>query len=454
MKEAADSALLTDLCQLTLLQACQDEGLEGHAVFELFVRTLPAQRNFLLLAGIEPALDFLEGLRFDPAELDWLHTTGRFRSDFLDWLRELRFSGEVHAMREGTVFFANEPVLRVEAPIAQAQWVESRLLNLVHYATLVASKAARCRLAAPDSLLVDFGLRRAHGSEAGLLAARSSYLAGFAGSATVLAGQRFGLPLFGTMAHSYIEAHELEVQAFRAYADALTGLGGPLTLLIDTYDTEAAARKLVALAPALERRGARITSVRIDGGDLALHARRVRAILDDGGLQAVNIFAGGELDEWRLRGLLRAGVPIDGFGVGAALSTSPDAPWFDLVYQLQSYAGRARRKRSEGQATWPGAKQVWRWSGPEGRMERDLLALAHEAGPPGALALLRPVMCAGRRIALPEPLAALREHAAAQLAALPDPLRGLDSIPAEQAYPVEISPALQQLAADLDQPPH
>jgi nicotinate phosphoribosyltransferase len=192
MREAIDSALLTDLYQLTMLQAYHDEGLDGTAVFELFVRGLPEERNFLLLAGIEQALDWLEQLRFDPAELDWLRASGRFRTDFIDALAALRFTGEVHAMREGTVFFANEPVLRVEAPIAQAQLVESRLLNLVHYATLVASKAARCRLAAPDSLLVDFGLRRAHGAEAGLLAARSSYLAGFAGSATVLAGQRLG----------------------------------------------------------------------------------------------------------------------------------------------------------------------------------------------------------------------------------------------------------------------
>ncbi len=449
-----NSALLTDLYQLTMLQAYHDEGLDGSAVFELFVRALPAQRNFLLLAGIEQALAFLEQLRFDPAELDWLRATGRFRTDFLDWLREWRFTGAVHAMREGTVFFANEPVLRVEAPIAQAQLVESRLLNLVHYATLVASKAARCRLAAPDRLLVDFGLRRAHGAEAGLLAARSSYLAGFAGSATVLAGQRYGIPVFGTMAHSYIEVHELEVQAFRAYADALSGLSGPLTLLIDTYDTEAAARKIVALAPALERRGARIASVRLDSGDLARHARLVRSILDEGGLQGIDIFVSGNLDEWRLRSLLQAGAPIDGFGVGTAMSTSADAPALDAVYKLQSYAGRARRKRSEGKATWPGVKQVWRWSGPDGHIERDLVALADEAAPAGGLALLQPVMRAGQRIAPPEPLAALREHAAAQLAALPGPLRGLEGVAAEQAYPVAISAPLQQLAASLDRQPH
>ncbi|MEY5097975.1 MAG: hypothetical protein RJA36_694 [Pseudomonadota bacterium] len=446
-----DSALLTDLYQLTMLQAYFDEGLHETAVFELFVRALPSQRNFLLLAGVEQALDYLEQFQFTPAELDWLRASGRFKPAFVDSLRDFRFTGEVHAMREGTVFFANEPVLRVEAPIGQAQLVESRLLNLLHCSTLLASKAARCRLAAPDRLLVDFGLRRSHGAEAGLLAARASYLAGFAGSATVLAGQRWGIPVFGTMAHSYIEAHELEAQAFEAFAASQPG---QVTLLIDTYDTEAAARKVVALAPALARLGARLASVRIDSGDLGAHARQVRAILDAGGLGEVRIFASGNLDEWRLQQLLQAGAPIDGFGVGTALSTSADAPALDAVYKIQSYAGRPRRKRSEGKATWPGAKQVWRWSGPDGRLERDLVALASEPEPAHGLPLLQPVMRAGRRLAPAEPLERLREHAAAQLAALPDSLRALEAGTAAQAHEVRISDELQRLAAQLDRQAH
>ncbi|WP_137893280.1 nicotinate phosphoribosyltransferase [Ramlibacter sp. 2FC] len=444
-----DSALLTDLYELTMLQAYFDEGMQETAVFELFVRGLPAERNFLMLAGIEQALQYLEQLQFSEAELAWLRASGRLRADFVDWLRALRFCGEVHAMREGTLFFADEPVLRITAPIAQAQLVESRLINLVNYASLVASKAARCVLAAPGRLLVDFGLRRAHGAEAGLLAARACYLAGFAGSATVLAGQRFGIPVFGTMAHAYIEAHELEAQAFERFAASQPG---QVTLLIDTYDTEAAAHKVVALAPRLRELGAHLVSVRLDSGDLAEHARRVRAILDAGGLAAVRIFASGNLDEARLAQLLAAGAPIDGFGVGTHLSTSADAPALDAVYKLQAYAGRPRRKRSEGKATWPGAKQVYRRQDADGRLAGDRVALADENPPTQAQALLQPVMRDGRRLAPAEPLDALRQHAAAQLAALPAPLRRLEA--AADRYPVEISQALQALAAQLDRMPH
>lgn len=447
--DAGSPALLTDLYELTMLQAYFDEGMSQPAVFELFVRVLPPQRNFLLLAGIEQALDYLENLHFTAAELDWLRGTGRFRGAFIDWLRDFRFSGTVHAMREGSVFFANEPVLRIEAPIGEAQFAESRLINLVNFSTLVATKAARCVLAAPDRLLVDFGLRRAHGAEAGLLAARASYLAGFAGSATVQAGQRYGIPVFGTMAHSYIEAHALETDAFEQFAASQPR---NVTLLIDTYDTEAAAAKVVALAPALRRRGVNLASVRLDSGDLADHARRVRAILDAGGLQEVRIFASGNLDEFRIAALLAGGTPIDGFGVGTHLTTSADAPMLDSAYKLQVYAGQARRKRSEGKATWPGAKQVHRRFDAGGRLLSDHVALADE--PAGGVALLQPVMRDGHRLAAPEPLAALRQHAAAELARLPAPLRALDTADAADAYPVAISAGLRRLAAELDRMPH
>ncbi len=446
------SALLTDLYELTMLQAYFDEGMQDTAVFELFVRVLPPQRNFLVAAGLEQALDYLENLHFTADELAWLAGTGRFRPSFVDGLRDFRFTGDVHAMREGTVFFANEPVLRIEAPIGQAQFVESRLINLVNYSTLIASKAARCVLAAPGRLLVDFGLRRAHGAEAGLLAARASYLAGFAGSATVLAGQQFGIPVFGTMAHSYIEAHALETEAFERFAASQPD---NVTLLIDTYDTEAAAARVVRLAPTLRRQGVKLVSVRLDSGDLTAHSRRVRAILDAGGLGDVRIFASGNLDEQRITRLLAAGAPIDGFGIGTHLTTSADAPALDSAYKLEVYAGEARRKRSEGKATWPGAKQVHRWLGADGRLARDRVALLAEAGAgAGGEALLQPVMRAGRRLAPAEPLAALRSHAAAELARLPEPLRALEPVAADAAYAVEISAGLRELAARLDQLAH
>lgn len=445
-----ESVLLTDLYELTMLQSYFDEDMHDQAVFELYVRTLPEQRNFLLLAGIEQALDYLEKLHFSQEDVDWLKQTGRFKADFLHWLRDLRFTGEVYAMREGSVFFANEPVLRIEAPIAEAQLVESRLINLVNYSSLIASKAARCVLAAPGKLLIDFGLRRAHGAEAGMLAARAAYLAGFAGTATVLAGQRYGIPVFGTMAHSYIEAHASESDAFLQFA-----LSQPqnLTWLIDTYDTEAAAAKVVALAPQLHARGIKLNSVRIDSGDLAGHARQVRSILDAGGLQEVRIFASGNLDEVAIAHLLAERAPINGFGIGTKLTTSADMAYLDSAYKLQAYAGKPRRKRSEGKATWPGAKQVYRIFGEDSRFACDHVTLEEEIPPCDCwVPQLRHVMHQGRRINRPEPLHSLREHAATSLTRLPHALRALAT--SAEPYPVSISPRLQALAEWLDKDQH
>jgi nicotinate phosphoribosyltransferase len=435
-------ALLTDLYQLTMLQAYLDEGLAGEAQFELFVRKLPPGRNFLVAAGLEQALEFLETLAFAPAEIDWLRGQG-FPPRLLDHLRALRFTGDVAAMPEGTCFFTDEPILRVTAPLPQAQLVESRLLNIVHFQTLIASKAARVVLAAPGRTLVDFGLRRAHGAEAGLFAARAAYIAGFTGTATAEAGMRWGIPVFGTMAHSFIQAHPSEPAAFLAFARARPQRP---TLLVDTYNTEAAVAKLIDLVPALAAQGIRPGGVRLDSGDLAAHAKAVRAMLDAAGLRDLTVFASGNLDEERIAALLAAGAPIDGFGVGTALDTSSDAPALDAVYKLQSYAGVARRKRSEGKATWPGAKQVWRRRDGAGTMAGDTVQLV---GLPGTgEALLQPCMKAGRRVGEPPPLAAIRAHAAAQLRALPAGLRGLG--PPSTAYPVEISREIVELARALD----
>src|SRR5262245_44333116 len=368
----ATSALLTDLYQLNMLRAYLDRGETKAAVFEFFVRKLPAHRNFLIAAGLEQVIEYLETLRFAPDELDWLAKTGRFNKDFIDYLAGFRFDGDVHAMPEGTVFFADEPILRVTAPLPQAQLIETRVINLLQFHSMVASKAARMVLAAPGKLLVDFGFRRAHGAEAGLMAARASYIAGFAGTATVLADKEFGIPIFGTMAHSYIQVHDDELEAFENFARARPN---NLTLLIDTYDTEAAAHKVVMLAPRLKAAGVKINAVRLDSGDLVALSQAVRRILDEGGLREVAIFASGGLDENELSRLVQAGAPIDGFGVGTSLTTSSDAPVLDCVYKLQEYAGVARRKLSTGKATWPGRKQVWRRFGADGRMAGDVLSV-------------------------------------------------------------------------------
>ena len=435
------SPLLTDLYQLNMMQAYLDRGDTKTAVFEFFVRKLPPRRGFLLNAGLEQALDFLEQLRFSSDDLEWLASSGRFGRNLIDYLRELRFSGEVHAMPEGTVFFANEPILRVTAPLPLAQLVETRLMNIIQLQLLVASKAARMLLAAPGKLMVDFGLRRAHGAEAGLMAARASYIAGFAGTATVLADKVFGIPIFGTMAHSFIEAHDDEKTAFEMFARSRPD---NLTLLIDTYDTEAGARKAAALAPALAARGIIIRAVRLDSGDLIALSKSVRRILDQGGLADVRIFASGGLDEDSIARMLRAAAPIDGFGMGTSLTTSSDVPSLDCVYKLQEYAGLPRRKQSIGKETWPGRKQVWRRYDQTGRMCADVLSLEtdRQEGEP----LLHLVMQGGSRVAPSPKLADIRMRAERELKRLPEPLRRLET----ENYPVEVGEALSRLAAEVD----
>jgi nicotinate phosphoribosyltransferase len=440
--EHAESPLLTDLYQLTMLQAYLDCGMNEVAVFEFFVRKLPRARNFLIAAGLEQVIEFLENLRFEEHELEWLRIQQRFAPGFLDELRRLRFTGDVHAMPEGTIFFPHEPILRVTAPLPEAQLVETRIINILQLQTIVASKAARCVLAAPDKLLVDFGLRRAHGAEAGLLAARAAYIAGFSGSATVLAGQRFGIPLYGTMAHSFIQAHADESVAFEHFARAHPD---NTVLLIDTYDTEAGAARVVALAHRLRKEGIIVQAVRLDSGDLGEHARKVRRILDEGGLSGIRIFASGGLDERILHELLAAGAPIDGFGIGTSLVTSEDAPALDCAYKLQEYAGLPRRKRSEGKATWPGRKQVYRNYDDAGRMAGDVITLETDFRP--GEPLLVPVMKSGRRLAPPTRVQKIRDQVLKAMETLPVRLRSLDP---GGVFQVEISSQLKALAAETD----
>jgi nicotinate phosphoribosyltransferase len=436
-----ESLLLTDLYQLSMLEAYWRHGMNGIASFELFVRRLPPTRGFLVAAGLEQAVAFLEDLRFDAAELEWLRASGLFSAAFVDSLADLRFTGDLDALPEGTVLFGDEPLLRVTAPLPQAQLVETRLMNLVHFQTVIASKAARMVLAAPGKQLVDFGLRRAHGAEAGLLAARASYLAGFAGTATVAAAREFGIPAFGTMAHSYVQAHDDEATAFERFARVRPR---SLTLLIDTYDTEAGARLVARLAPKLAADGIGIAAVRLDSGDLGAHARAVRTILDAAGWHSIRIFASGGLDERQLQSLYDSGAPIDGYGIGTSLATASDAPALDCAYKLQEYAGRPRRKRSEGKATWPGRRQIFRSFTADGHIAADVVGRAGETLP--GETLLQPTMRDGQRLADLPTLPEARAHAAASLARLPAPLRRLQP----DGVSVTVSPGLRALAAELD----
>ena len=410
------SPLTTDLYELNMVQAYLDKTESKEAVFEFFVRRLPARRGFLLAAGLEDALSYLENLRFSDAELAWLKATGRFRDNLLDYLREFRFTGDVHAIAEGSVCFPNEPLIRITAPLMQAQLVETRLINILHFQTLIASKAARMVLQAPGKVLSDFGLRTAHGAEAGLYSARASYIAGFAGAANVLAGERYGIPIVGTMAHSFVQVHGDEMQAFEDFARARPE---GVILLIDTYNTEAGARKVVELYPKLKKDGILIRGVRIDSGDLIESARQVRHILDDGGCKDINIVVSGGVNEDVLSWMRGENAPIDGFGIGVNLDASIDAPSLDCAYKLQEYGGSPRRKLSEGKATWPGRKQVWRTYDAQGCMAGDLLTVEgdRQAGEP----LIAPVMRAGQRVGPAPTLAQIRERAAAELARLPEP---------------------------------
>lgn len=436
------SALLTDFYQFAMLQAYLERGMEDTAVFECFVRTMPPQRGFFMAAGLAQLLEYLENVRFTPAELDWVANSGRFSPSLIDYLERFRFTGDVQAMPEGTVFFANEPIVRITAPLPQAQFIETRLVNLLHYQTLIASKAARCVLAAEGKPVIDFGLRRSHGAEAGLLAARAGYLAGLAGSATVMAAHGFEVPVFGTMGHSFVQAHQSERRAFEHFAEAQPD---NVVLLLDTYDTQKGAETAVALAPRLHERGMTIKGVRLDSGDLVEQARQVRRILDDGGLEEVQITASGNLDEDVIQQLVTAQAPIDLFAVGTRLVTSADAPYLDCVYKLQEYSGRPSRKRSEGKETWPGAKQVYRRYDQRGCIEHDVVTTVDDLQE--GTSLIRPVMESGKRSEPSPSLDHIREHATAELATLPDEMRqcrrGI-------TISVQISSALRNLARIVD----
>jgi nicotinate phosphoribosyltransferase len=428
-----DMALVTDLYQLTMLQSYWREGMDGEATFSLYSRRLPEHRSFMLACGLEDVLHYLETLRFSPGSLDYLSSLGFFSSDFLSWLGGFRFRGEVRAVPEGTPVFPQEPLLEVTAPLPQAQVVETFVMNQVHFQTVAASKAVRVVAAAGGREVVDFGLRRIHGLDAGLKGARAFYVGGVSATSHVLAGKVYGIPVTGTMAHSYIQAHPDEETAFKAFAALYPGT----TLLVDTYDTLEGVRKVVQLYRQLGDEF-RVGGIRLDSGDMATLARQARAILDEGGLEEVKIFASGGLDELSVQKIVQGEAPVDGFGVGTRMSVSADAPSLDMAYKLTSYAGEGRLKLSRGKGILPGRKQIFRQDR-NGVLFQDVVARDGEAVP--GRPLLRKVMRDGRRV--PESrvsLEAIREYAAREVAALPPRIRSL--APADPPFPVEISQEL------------
>jgi nicotinate phosphoribosyltransferase len=443
-----DAALFTDLYELTMSASYFREGMHEPATFSLFVRKLPKNRSFLLATGLEDVLGYLQSFRFSEDALAHLTATRRFDERFLRFLADLRFTGDVRAVPEGTLVFPDEPLLEITAPIIEAQLVETAVMNACHFQTVLATKAARCVMASRGRAIVEFGLRRTPGIDAGLKAARCAFLAGAVMTSNVLAERAYRIPATGTMAHSYVEAFPREIDAFRAFARAFPET---TTLLIDTYDTVTAAHKAVQVAKEMEARGQRLAGVRLDSGDLLSLSQEVRAILDRAALGYVRIFVSGGLDESVIDELLAAGAPIDAFGVGTRMDVSADAPYLDMAYKLVRYAGRNVLKFSAGKETWTGEKQVYRASGPDGRFQGDRLTLREEDPPAGAEPLLGTVMRSGALTAPVPDLGVIRDYCAAQLGALPDAVRRLRD-PA--TYPVRYSDRLldvqRTLKADVE----
>ena len=407
--------LCTDLYELTMAQSYLENGKRGKAVFSLFTRKLPQNRNFLVSCGLETLLESIERFRFTDRELRYLKGLGRFSDDFLGYLKDYRFEGDLYAIPEGRVVFQNEPIVQVEASLPDAQILETLVINIIHFQTVVASKAVRAYLFAGGRSLVDFGFRRAHGLEAGIYAARASYIAGFDGTSNLEAGARWNIPVFGTVAHSYIMIFDREEEAFRAFARSFPGNS---VFLLDTYDTIEAAKKTVQLA----RQGVPVVGVRLDSGDIPYLAREVRRILDSGGLGDVKIIVSGGVDEYRIKEWIDDGVPIDAFGVGTKFITSADAPYLDMAYKLVEYEGKPKVKTSPGKATFPFKRQVFRRvSG--GQMERDVVVPYgdREEGEP----LVEKVLEGGNLVSELPSLRDIRERLMEELKKLPPHLRGL-----------------------------
>jgi nicotinate phosphoribosyltransferase len=438
MTTGENLTLLTDLYQLTMAQSYFREQRMGEATFSLFIRSYPPNRGYFVSAGLQDVLDYLESFSFDASALDYLASQKLFSDDFLHYLADLRFSGTVWAIPEGRVFFKDEPVIEVTAPIIQAQIVETFIINQIHLQSLIATKAARCVHAAGGRAVVDFALRRTHGTDAGMKVARASYLAGFPGTSNVMAGQKYDIPIVGTMAHSFVSSFDCEIDAFRAYAASFPNNA---ILLIDTYDTLEGARNAVRVADEMAGRGQQLIGVRIDSGDLAKLAVEVRRILDAGGHSGVKIVGSGGLDEFDLDHFSKHCIPYDSYGVGTKMGVSADAPWSDIAYKLVEYDGRPVLKLSHGKVSWPGKKQVFRISDDGSRPSRDVIGLRDDQMP--GEPLLKEFMRDGVMKGTYPSLTEIRSLFTADFAAFPDRVKTIRN---PKPYPVEFSARLNALS--------
>ncbi|MDD3579752.1 MAG: nicotinate phosphoribosyltransferase [Desulfobacca sp.] len=436
-------ALFSDLYELTMAASYFEAEKFEEATFSLFIRQYPSDRAYFVAAGLEEVLRYLETIRFSEADLAYLESTGLFKPRFLDYLKDLRFTGEVYALPEGSIFFKDEPILEVTGPIIEAQLVETFIINAINFQTLIATKASRSSHIAGLRRLVDFSMRRTQGVDAGLKVARASYLAGFIGTSNVLAGKLYEIPIYGTMAHSYITSFEHELDAFRAFA---RDFPKNTILLIDTYENIAGAKKAIQVAQEMAARGEKLRGVRLDSGDMAAISIAVRRLFQEAGLDYVQIFASGGFDEFKIARVLEAGGQIDAFGVGTKMGVSADAPYFDIAYKLVKYGSRPVMKLSTGKVTLVDKKQVFRRLDDQGQMQEDTIALRDETIAE-ATPLLSKVMEKGQLIRPLPGLKDSRKFFLEEFARLPEKYKVLQQPP---QYPVNISTALQELEGRVE----
>jgi nicotinate phosphoribosyltransferase len=438
-------SMLTDLYELTMCASYFDNKKLEPATFDLFIRRLPPSRSYFLFAGLEQILRFLKKAKFDEDHIVFMKKQG-FKDDFLDYLRNFRFTGEVWSIPEGTVVFPTEPLIRVTAPIIEAQIIETFILNTVNLQTTIATKASRVTNAAKNKPIIEFGLRREHGTDAGMKVARSSYIAGCAGTSNVLAGMEYGIPVFGTMAHSFVMSFNKEIDSFRAFTKTFPDGS---TLLIDTFDNIKGAENAAKVAQELEKKGFKLGAVRLDSGDLVELSKKIRKLLDENGLKYVKIFASGDLDEYKIEEMLKKGARIDAFGVGTRMGTSEDRPYVDVIYKLCEKTDERGKfspimKLSEGKVTLPGRKQVFRLKDRKGSFIKDIIALDNEKiyGEP----LLIKVMEKGKIVYDLPSLDEITKKASENLSNIPPKYKKLKNAP---RYPVHLSVGLRRLMKDL-----
>jgi len=438
-----DLALLTDLYELTMAACYYEYSMFESATFSLFIREYPPARRYFVSAGLADVLDYLENFKFSTDDLEYLKETNLFKQEFLTYLQTLNFTGDVYALPESRLFFANEPLLEITAPLIEAQIIETFLINALNLQTMIATKASRCVHAAWPRKLVDFSLRRTQGTDAGLKVARASFIGGFEGTSNVLAGKIYGIPIFGTMAHSFISCFEREIEAFRAFAQAFPE---NTILLVDTYDTLWGTVKAVEVANEMKQKGEEFKGVRLDSGDIALLSQKVRKILKESGFQEAMIFASGSFDEYKIQNVLHQGGDIDSFGVGTKMGVSADAPYFDMAYKLVKYADRPVMKLSPGKKTLVGDKQIFRFKGDDGKLERDVIGLRDDEMERGEPLLVKVMENGKTTIEIP-PLPEIQKTFLAEFAQLDERYKTLGNKASK--YPVHLSPRLKTLQAKV-----